>query len=106
MSNSLRTKDALLLEDFDIRELSKIYPDKEVGVNTNTVYLQIAKYGNNPKRGKEIELLLKAAWAVDESKNKNIRYTKMTLSDIMICFGKNLRRLPKSTFIIYSSFSE
>lgn len=105
MSNEVRTKDALLLEHFDIIELSKIYPHKEVGVNTNTVYLQIAKYVNNPHREKEIEILYKAAWIADESKNKNIRYTKMTLSDVMICFGKNLRKLPKSTFIMYSSIT-
>lgn len=105
MSNEVRTKDALLLEHFDIKELSKIYPYKEVGVKTNTVYLQIAKYVNNPQREKEIEILCKAAWLADESKNKNIRYTKMTLSDVMICFGKNLRKLPKSTFIIYPNIT-
>lgn len=104
MKSEVRTKDALLLEDFDIRELSKDFPNKRIGVNTNSIYLQIAKYGNNPQREKEMEILKRAAWIADGA--KNVRYAQMTLSEIMTCFGKSLRKLPKSTFIMYSSFNE
>lgn len=104
MKYEVRTKDAILLEDFDIKALSKDFPNKKIGVNTNSIYLQIAKFGNNPQREKEMEILMKAAWVADEA--KNVRYSQMTLAEIMTCFGNSLRKLPKSTFIMYSSFND
>ena len=99
MNTKRRIGDALILEDFDIIELSKFNPDQEIGVSVSSIHIQIAKYSNSSLHKSEIRLLLNALCNCDNKRNTNSRYVIMQIKDIMQCFGKNLRALPKSTFI-------
>ena len=95
--------DALILEDFDIVELYKYCPEQEVGVSVSSIYIQIAKFNNNPIYNTETQLLLNALLRYNGKKSNNSRYVMMQIKDIMQCFGKNLKKLPKSTFIQITS---
>lgn len=99
METEKRIGDALILEDFDIIELSKYCPEQEVGVSISSIYIQLAKYMHNPSRQEEINILIKALPAAENKKQVNSRYVVMQIKDVMQCFGKNLKVLPKSTFI-------
>ena len=100
MNNDIRRRHSLLLEDFDITNLSKSYPEQKVGVNVSRIYTQIAKYNQNPERNEEIKILKKAISKTSNKYNYDARYTIMKISDVVFCFGKILKKLPKSTFIL------
>lgn len=97
-----RYADALLLEDFDIEQMSKDFPDKEIGVNVNRIYIQyaITKYSGVRSDARVIlgnkilKLCNEGRYYIEPN------YVPMKLSDIMICFGSTLKKLPKSTFIL------
>ena len=99
MGRNVRGKNALILEDYDIRSLSKAFPQQEVGVNVNRIYIQIAKFSNNPKRTEEIGILKNALFLAQDDNYRDYRYTVMTLNDVMKCFGRYLKKMPRSTFI-------
>ena len=99
MSDDMRSKYALLLEDFDIKHLNSVFPNQKVGVNVNRIYIQIAKYNQNPNRSQEVKILQKAIAHANNKYHYDTRYTVMELQDVVFCFGKNLKKLPKSTFI-------
>ena len=103
MSSIIRNKHALLLEDFDIIKLNKMHPHQKVGVNINRIYIQIAKFSQNPNRSQEIQILKKAIVKADGIKLRESRYVVMELPDVMFCFGDNLKKLPKSTFMLTHS---
>lgn len=103
MGTPKRIYDALILEDFDIVELYKYCPEQEVGVSVSSIYIQIAKFNNNPIYNTETQLLLNALLQYGGKKSNNSRYVMMQIKDIMQCFGKNLKKLPKSTFIQLTS---
>lgn len=100
MNKNIRTTDALLLEDFDIIGLSQKFPEQEIGVNVNRIYIQIAKYNQNPKRENEIKILKKALVSASNENHLDSKYSIMTLKDVMVCFGGCLKTLPKSTFVL------
>ena len=103
MERKKRIYDALILEDFDIVDLYKYCPEQEVGVSVSSIYVQIAKYSNNPIYITETQILLNALLNCRSKKNSNSRYAMMQIKDIMQCFGKSLKKLPKSTFIQITS---
>lgn len=93
-------QDALMLEDFDIKSMTKRNPDDKVGVSVSRIYIQIAKYNFNPDRKEELRILDDALRRANNSKTYiDAKYIEMTLRDIMVCFGRHLRKLPKSTFM-------
>lgn len=99
MNNNVIKKETLYLEDFDIRKLSEKFPKYEIGVKTNILYLQIAKYNQNPSRSQEITILKKAISNASNSKFLDSKYVSMKLEDVVVCFGKSLKLLPKTTFV-------
>ena len=99
MNNIVTDKETLYLEDFDIKALSKDFPKYEIGVKTNMIYLHIAKYTQNPNRKTESKILREAILSSTNSKRIDTKYTSMKLEDVVTCFGKVLKTLPKTTFI-------
>lgn len=95
-----RNRNALQLEDFDIIELEKKFPNQKVGVNVNRIYIQIAKYSGNPELNSEVHILKSALYGVSNKKHFDSKYVMMTLHDVVKCFGKCLKYLPNSTFIL------
>lgn len=93
------TNSTLFLEDFDIKNLSELFPLLEVGVRITTIYAQIARFSNNPSRHKEISILRDALSKAGNDKYRQYRYVSMTLQDIIVCFGDNLKSLPIASFI-------
>lgn len=99
MNNNIIKKETLYLEDFDIKKLSVKFPEHKIGVKTSIVYLQIAKYNQNPSRSQEITILKKAVLNASNSKFFDSKYVSMKLEDVVVCFGKSLKFLPKTTFV-------
>lgn len=99
MENEFRNKCSLLLEIYDIKGLQKELPKKKIGVNVNRIYIQIAKYNCNPNRVTEIQILKKALLNVSNKNHFDSRYATMNLEDVIKCFGANLNKLPKTTFV-------
>ena len=99
MNNNTVKKETLYLEDFDIKKLSVKFPEHKIGVKTSIVYLQIAKYNQNPSRSQEITILKKAVLNASNSKFFDSKYVSMKLEDVVVCFGKSLKFLPKTTFV-------
>lgn len=99
MSDDMRLKHALILEDFDIKDLSQNFPNQKIGVNVSRIYVQIAKFNQNPSRTEEIQILQKAIAYTSNKYNMDAKYTIMELQDVVLCFGKSLKKLPKSTFV-------
>lgn len=95
----MRTRYALILEDFDIKDLNKNFPEQKVGVNVSRIYVQIAKFNQNPNRLKEVKILQDAIAHTSNKYYCDARYTVMELRDVILCFGGNLKKLPKSTFV-------
>lgn len=99
MEHEIRLQNSLLLEDFDIQNMYKLDPTQKVGVNVNAIYIQIAKYSQNPSRVNEIRILKEALIFARKKNYTDTHYTIMELSDVIKCFNKYLKRLPKSTFL-------
>lgn len=91
--------DALILQDFDIKGLYLLYPKMLVGVRVSTIYCQFAKYGNNPSRKNEVTILINALRSVQNDRYRKYCYIPMILQDVISCFGKDLKKLPVSTFV-------
>lgn len=88
------------LEEFDIRNVTGENPNSEVGVNVNRIYIQIAKINGNPRKQKELQILVKAL--PKEKKYNNIKepaYVVMNIEDVVICFKRQFKHLPRNTFI-------
>jgi len=98
--NRLVCSDALLLEDFDIKNMSSWFPKRKVGVSVTQIYIQIAKYSGNPKRRVELSILSKAI-SDFELREYEIepKYVLMEVGDAERCFKQSLKKLPKRTFI-------
>lgn len=94
-----RSYNALYLEDFDIEGLTEVNPQLKVGVDKRIICCQIARYSWNSKHCRELALLREAMVGVKTEKYYDAKYTVMTLENIMICFRKHLKSLPKSTFV-------
>lgn len=93
--------DALLLEDFDIRDMSAWFPKGKIGVSVAQIYIQIAKYSGNPKRRSELLILSKAISGFEiQEYEVEPKYVMMEVGDVEMCFNKSLKKLPKKTFII------
>ncbi|MBE5739226.1 MAG: hypothetical protein E7349_00040 [Clostridiales bacterium] len=103
MSKVRKTNNALMLENFDIKNLSLQFPQQSVGVNVNRIYIQIAKYNQNPNRRTEVQILKRVLATAYNKKYIDSKYIVMTLEEVMQCFGEGLKILPKSTFIQYTS---
>lgn len=99
MKRKKNINDAFVLESCDIRGLSKSNPEKKIGVNVSSIYVQIAKFSNNPLRSEEICLLKKSLKGISDDKHVDARYVFMQVEDVMKCFDKSLKKLPKSTFL-------
>ncbi len=97
---AFRSRNALQLEDFDIIELVNKFPNQKIGVNVNRIYIQIAKYNGNPERDVEIQILKNTLYSASNKKHFDSRYVMMTLHDVVKCFGKCLKYLPNSTFVL------
>lgn len=98
--NRFVCSDALLLEDFDIKNMSSWFPKRKVGVNVTQIYIQIAKYSGNPRRKPELSILSRAISDFElQEYEMEPKYVLMDVADVEICFKKNLRKLPKRTFI-------
>ena len=106
MSRSI-SLDALLLEDFDIKNMKEWFPKRKIGVSVSQIYIQIAKFSGNPKRKKELIILSKAIsdFGIQEYEIEP-RYVLMEVKDAEQCFKKNLKKLPKKTFIKIDEINE
>lgn len=97
--NRAINSNALLLEDFDIVNMQKCCPDETIGVNVNRIYIQIAKYGNNPKRAEELKILSNAISNIGgRGVIEEPKYVPMKVCDVTKCFRQYLKKLPKRTF--------
>lgn len=103
MSNNIRTKSSLLLEDFDIKALCEKCPNQRIGVNVSRIYIQIAKFNQNPLRLKELRILKKAVAQSSNKYNYDAHYTIMELQDFVACFGVDLKKMPKYTWALTHS---
>ena len=92
--------DALLLEDFDIKNMNSWDPKEKIGVSVSLIYVQIAKYSGNPRRKRELSLLSNAisGFGIQEYEVEP-KYVLMEVQDVETCFKKNLKKLPKKSFI-------
>lgn len=99
--------DSLLLEDFDIKNMKEWFPRRRIGVSVSQIYIQIAKYSGNPKRKKELLILLKAIsdFGIQEYEIEP-RYVLMEVKDVEQCFKKSLKKLPKNTFLKIDEINE
>ena len=82
-----------------IRRLYRTSPNLRIRVNADSLYLQVARYGNNPDREKELRILQKALWDVNNPKFKNARYARMSIADIITCFGDSVKMAPKNLLL-------
>lgn len=94
-----RSHNALYLEDFDIEGLVEVNPQLKVGVDKRIICCQIARYSRNNKHCREVALLRQAMVGGKTEKYYEAKYAVMTIENIMICFRKHLKSLPKSTFV-------
>lgn len=91
--------DAIMLEDFDIKNMSAWFMCSKVGVNVSQIYTQIAKYSGNPKRENELDILVKAISSYETGEYEaDPRYVLMEINEAKICFKDNMKKLPKTTF--------
>lgn len=98
--NRFICEDALLLEDYDIKNMSTWCPKEKVGVSVTQIYIQIAKYSGNPKRKVELSILSKAISGFDIQEYEiEPKYVLMEVDDIERCFKSVLKKLPRATFI-------
>lgn len=104
MNSDIRKKYSMFLEDFDIADLNKNFPKQKVGVNVSRIYTQIAKYNQNPGRIEEVKILKKAICKTSNKYNYDARYAIMEINEIVFCFGKSLKKLPKSTFLLTHAY--
>lgn len=94
------SSNALLFEDYDIKNMSKWFPDKEIGVNINWIYIQIARLSNNPNNQQEVSILSESLSFLENRKYLvEPKYIPMKICDVEKCFGKNLKILPNNAFI-------
>ncbi len=100
----------VLHKEIDGKELIRIAnkdPESLIGVKSSRVYAQIAKTGRNPDQFSSREKLITAlntAITVKEMHGtvkvrKVPAYIPMAAKDVKICFGKEISRMPKSSFI-------
>lgn len=89
----------LPLDNLDLRYFEKCNPKMKVGVNVSRIYIQIAKFCNNPLRKTEIQLLRNALQGVSNKKHVDSRYAIMCVEDIVKCFEEGSNTLPKYTFV-------
>ena len=90
----------LFLEDFDIINMSKWEPDREIGVSINRIYIQIAKICHNSKKQQELYLLLSALSQLNYKEDLiEPKYVQMKVGIAKKCFEGYLKKLPKKTFI-------
>jgi len=99
MNSLSRRSDALFSEDFDITRDAKTMPDKLVGVRVNQIYAQIAKMCGKEEYRKELLHLVNILEESAEKYSGEPIYIPMKVGDIEKCFGKQLKRLPKTTFL-------
>lgn len=99
MKSHKTAQDSLFLEDFDVRGLCEMFPDHEIGVRINALYTQIARLSNNPRRSSELRICHYALKKVQTNKFRRYMYTTMTLKDVIKCFGNDLSKMPKGSFV-------
>ena len=95
------------LNGSEIIKLNAVDPEKIIGVKSNRIYAQIAKTGRDPGLYKNRQQLIKIIKAAKKSRglNKTIKflpepaYILMTVKDVTSCFGKDLRKMPETSFI-------
>lgn len=99
MTSFSRRADTLFPEDFDISRDAKSMPDKLVGVKVNQIYAQIAKMSGKEQYKHELLYLIRVL--EESAKNNDVEpiYIPMKVSDVEKCFGKQLKKLPKTTFL-------
>ena len=76
-----------------------IKSEGDIGVSVIKVYAQIARYGNNPSRFRELQILRKAIKSASGKKHMDYRYAKMKYSEALLCFGEELDSFPKSALV-------
>lgn len=94
----VNTYSEFFLESSKLKKLSEESPNYQVGVHTSTIYLQIARFGQNPYREIEMKILKKAVLTAIDSNGMDSKYVMMSTQDIILCFGKMLKYLPKTAF--------
>lgn len=98
MSEFSHKLEIFYLEDFDIKSLYRDFPNCKIGVKTTTIYAQMAKYHQNPTRIVQSRILHNALQSARVSKHLDSKYIVMELSEVILCFGESLKKLPKTTF--------
>ena len=91
-------RDSLVLVDFDIKGLFKVFPQIEIAVRINAIYSQIAKFTNNPLRNDEMRIFMDTLKKAQTDKNRRCKYTVMKLEDVVKCFGDDLKKMPIGSF--------
>lgn len=99
MPSISRRVDSLFAEDFDITRDAKEDPDKMVGVKVNQIYSQIAKICGKGAYRRELLDLVNVLEESAEKYNGEPIYVPMKVRDVERCFGKQIKKLPKTTFL-------
>lgn len=96
----LISSNSLQLEDFDIVNMNKWFPEMPIGVSVSQIYTQIAKYTGNVNKKQELQILSRCLSGFDtEEYMLEPKYVIMSVNEVDRCFGKQLKKLPKKTFI-------
>lgn len=90
--------DEIFVNRFDVEDYINKFAEDQIGVNVNRIYLQIAKFDQNPKRKTEVQVLKNAAMTACNKNHYDSKYVAMKLEDVILCFGNNFKSLPKTTF--------
>lgn len=96
----LISSDSLQFEDFDIVNMIDWFPNMTIGVSVNRIYIQIAKYHGRNNKQKALKILSNSLSRFDaEEYMMEPKYVVMSMTEVKTCFGDELKKLPKKTFI-------
>ena len=89
-----------------IRTITDSKPEQVIGIKTSRVFSQIARMGRNPKKRKERALLISSLENASVTVHENGQiikkyplYVPMKAYDVMLCFGKQLERMPEASLV-------
>lgn len=81
-------------------------PEQLIGIKTSRVYSQIARVGRTPNQLKKRYLLISALENArieievgGQTVKKDPKYVPMSAAMIEFCFGKQIKKMPKESFV-------
>lgn len=108
VSCRLKSKSIRSTEQSNLRSMLS-NSNELIGVKTSRVYSQIARMGRNPGKQTERAILIDAlerAILITTINGRDIKkdppYITLTAQDVERCFGRQLEKLPGSSFFLLS----